>query len=288
MLLSMKTLALPIVFIFLYGSGFVFTAFGLENSSPMAFLALRFFIAFFILLIIARILRVQWPNTLLEFIHISTAGLLTVGVFSIGVFLSISFGVSASLSALIIALQPIIVTFLAVKLLGEKFNMKILIGLFLGILGVAFVVSSKVGGSSSQILGIVFSIVALLGLSFGNIYQKKYCSNMNLYSGGAIQTLSSTILVLPILLFFEDINITFNTDFLIALVYMSVGVSIGALSLLYVMIEKGEVSKVSSVFYMMPVCAAVISYFLFGTNIDITMFIGILAVLLGILLINKK
>ncbi|WP_108063068.1 DMT family transporter [Poseidonibacter lekithochrous] len=288
MLLSMKTLALPIVFIFLYGSGFVFTAFGLENSSPMAFLALRFFIAFFILLIIASVLRVQWPNTLLEFVHISTAGLLTVGVFSIGVFLSISFGISASLSALIIALQPIIVTFLAVKLLGEKFNMKILIGLLLGILGVAFVVSSKVGGSSSQILGIVFSIIALLGLSFGNIYQKKYCSNMNLYSGGAIQTLSSTILVVPILLFFEDINITFNGDFLIALVYMSVGVSIGALSLLYVMIEKGEVSKVSSVFYMMPVCAALISYFLFDIDIDITMFIGIFAVLVGILLINKK
>lgn len=288
MLIYIKTLTLPIMFIFLYGSGFVFTAFGLENSSPMAFLALRFFIAFFILLIIASVLKVQWPSTLMEFIHISTAGLLTVGVFSIGVFLSISFGISASLSALIIALQPIVVTFLAVKLLGEKFNMKILIGLLLGILGVAFVVSSKAGGSSSQAFGIVFSIVALLGLSFGNIYQKKYCSNMNLYSGGAIQTLSSTILVVPILLFFEDINITFNTDFLIALVYMSIGVSIGALSLLYVMIEKGEVSKVSSVFYMMPVCAAVISYFLFGTNIDITMFIGILAVLLGILLINKK
>ena len=166
--------------------------------------------------------------------------------------------------------------------------MKILIGLLLGILGVAFVVSSKVGGSSSQVLGIVFSIIALLGLSFGNIYQKKYCSNMNLYSGGAIQTLSSTILVVPILLFFEDINITFNGDFLIALVYMSVGVSIGALSLLYVMIEKGEVSKVSSVFYMMPVCAALISYFLFDIDIDITMFIGIFAVLVGILLINKK
>ena len=157
MLLSMKTLALPIVFIFLYGSGFVFTAFGLENSSPMAFLGLRFSIAFFILIIIAAVLKVQWPKTILEFMHISIAGLLTVGVFSIGVFLSLSFGISASLSALIIALQPIVVTFLAVRLLGEKFNIKILIGLLLGILGVAFVVSSKVGGSSTQTLGIVFS-----------------------------------------------------------------------------------------------------------------------------------
>ncbi len=288
MLLSIKSLILPIIFIFLYGSGFVFTSYGLENSSPMAFLALRFCIAFFILLIITSVLNVTWPKTIKEFIHISIAGILTVGVFSIGVFLSISFGISASLSALIIALQPIIVTFLAVKLLGEKFNMKVLIGLLLGVFGVAFVVFSKIELSSTQSLGIVFSIIALLGLSFGNLYQKKYCSNMNLYSGGAIQTLSSTILVLPLLIFFEDVNINFNSDFMIALLYMSVGVSIGALSLLYMMIEKGEVSKVSSVFYMMPVCAALISYFLFDINIDSTMLIGITFVLIGILLINKK
>lgn len=288
MLLSIKALFLPIVFIFLYGSGFVFTAYGLENSSPMAFLALRFFIAFFILLIIATILKVQWPKTIIEFLHISMAGLLTVGIFSIGVFLSISFGISASLSALIIALQPIIVTFLAVKFLGEKFTIKIILGLLLGVLGVAFVVSSKIEVSNTHIYGIFFSVIALLGLSFGNIYQKKYCSNMNLYSGGAIQTLASTILVLPLLLFAEEIDITFNSDFIIALMYMSVGVSIGALSLLYVMINKGKISKVSSVFYMMPVCAALISYLLFGTNIDISMFIGITSVLIGIVLINKK
>jgi drug/metabolite transporter (DMT)-like permease len=180
------------------------------------------------------------------------------------------------------------VTFLAVKFLGEKFTIKIILGLLLGVLGVAFVVSSKIEVSNTHIYGIFFSVIALLGLSFGNIYQKKYCSNMNLYSGGAIQTLASTILVLPLLLFAEEIDITFNSDFIIALMYMSVGVSIGALSLLYVMINKGKISKVSSVFYMMPVCAALISYLLFGTNIDISMFIGITSVLIGIVLINKK
>ena len=102
MITLIKKLTLPILFIFLYGSGFVFTALGLQNSSPIAFLTLRFFIAFFILLIIATIMKVEWPNSFKEFIHISTAGMLTVGVFSIGVFLSIDFGVSASLSALII------------------------------------------------------------------------------------------------------------------------------------------------------------------------------------------
>ena len=128
MIILIKKLTLPILFISLYGSGFVFTALGLQNSTPIAFLSLRFFIAFFILLIIATIMKVEWPNSFKEFIHISTAGMLTVGVFSIGVFLSIDFGVSASLSALIIALQPIIVTFLAVKFLNEKLNNRIIGG----------------------------------------------------------------------------------------------------------------------------------------------------------------
>jgi drug/metabolite transporter (DMT)-like permease len=285
---SLQTLALPIAFIILYGSGFVFTAFGLENSSPMAFLSIRFFIAFFILLIIASILKVVWPKDIKEYFHIAIAGSLTVGVFSIGVFLSLSFGVSASLSALIIALQPILVTFLATKFLNEKLTKKVVVGLVLGFLGVFFVIGSKATSNEGEMLGILFSLIALFGLSFGNLYQKKYCSNMNLFSGGAIQTLSSTILTLPILLSYEDIYVNWNIEFGIALFYMSVCVSIVALSLLYIMINRGEVSKVSSVFYMMPISAAVISYLLFGTSIDFTMIIGIVTVLIGILLINKK
>lgn len=288
MITLIKKLILPILFIFLYGSGFVFTALGLQNSTPIAFLSLRFFIAFFILLIIATIMKVEWPDSFKEFIHISIAGMLTVGVFSIGVFLSIDFGVSASLSALIIALQPIIVTFLAVKFLGEELNSKIIWGLILGIIGVSFVVSAKSSFSTNDLLGVIFSIIALLGLSFGNIYQKKFCANMNLFSGGSIQTLASTILTLPLLLFYEDVHIEFNSDFIIALLYMSIAVSIGALSFLYIMIKNGSVSKVSSIFYLVPVSASIVGYFVLDAKFDINIFIGIIFVLCSIILINKK
>ena len=288
MITLIKKLTLPILFIFLYGSGFVFTALGLQNSSPIAFLTLRFFIAFFILLIIATIMKVEWPNSFKEFIHISTAGMLTVGVFSIGVFLSIDFGVSASLSALIIALQPIIVTFLAVKFLGEKLNNRIIWGLILGIIGVAFVASTKASFSTNDLLGVIFSIIALLGLSFGNIYQKKFCANMNLFSGGSIQILASTILTLPLLLFYEDVHIEFNSDFIIALLYMSIAVSIGALSFLYIMIKNASVSKVSSIFYLVPVSTSIVGYFVLDAKFDINIFIGIIFVLCSIILINKK
>jgi drug/metabolite transporter (DMT)-like permease len=278
---------LPFAFIFLYGSGFIFTQYGLQNSSPMAFLGIRFFIAFWILLFIAYILKVPFPKSKKEFFQIAFAGSLTVGTFSIGVFLSISYGVSGALNALIIALQPIIVTFLALKFLNEEINKRIWFGLIIGFIGVSFVVVSRLDISFESIIGIFWSVVALLGLSFGSLYQKKYCSHMNLYSGGAIQTLSSTILVLPFL-FFEDIHINLNFEFIIALLYMAIGVSIGALSLLYIMIKNGEVSKVSSIFYLVPVSAAIVSYFLLGEKMELNVIIGIITVIIGIILINKK
>lgn len=278
---------LPFGFIFLYGSGFIFTQYGLQNSSPMAFLAIRFFIAFWILVCIAYLLNVPKPQTKQEFFHIAVAGSLTVGTFSIGVFMSISYGVSGALNALIIALQPIIVTFIASKFLDESANKRVWLGLIIGFIGVAFVVVSKLDISYHSVVGVFWSIIGLLGLSFGSLYQKKYCTSMNLYSGGAIQTLSSTLLVFPFL-YFEKIHISWNLDFVIALFYMAVGVSIGALSLLYVMIKKGEVSKVSSIFYLIPVSAAIVSYVLLGEKIQLSVVFGIITVLVGITLINKK
>jgi len=281
-----KKSILPFLFILLYGSGFVFTQFGLVNASPMAFLAIRFFIAFWILLIIAIIFKVSWPNNIKEFIHIAIAGSLTVGVFSIGVYLSLFYGISASLSALVIALQPIIVALLAWKFLNEQKNNKIILGLILGFIGVFFVISQKIDNVELSI-GILYSFIALLGLSIGNLYQKKFCLNMNLFSGGAIQTLSSTLLVIPFL-YFEDIRVVWNIDFILALMYMSIGVSIGALSLLYIMIKKADVSKVSSIFYLVPVSAVLISYILFDVKIDLVTMLGIIIVLFAIVLINKK
>ena len=278
---------LPFAFIVLYGSGFVFTQYGLQNVSPMLFLTIRFFIAFILLVVLAFILKASWPKTFKEFFHISTAGALTVGTFSVGVFLSISYGISGSLSALIIALQPILVAFLAIKFLDEEVNAKIWIGLLIGLFGVFFVVMNKIDFSATQIVGVLCSVAALIGLSFGNLYQKKFCSKMNLFSGGAIQTLSSTILTLPFL-YFEERHLNWNFEFSIALFYMSVCVSIGALSVLYIMIKKGNVSKVASIFYLVPVSAAIIGYFLLNQALDIYIVLGIFFVLCSILIINWK
>lgn len=282
-----KELLLPIGFVTLYGSGFVFTQYGLENSSPMFFLAIRFFIAFIILFGITVVFKISYPKNIKEFFHIAVAGCLTVGVFSVGVYLSISYSVSASMSALIISLQPLLVTFLAALFLREKITFRVWLGMVIGFLGVAFVVTHSVGDSVGKIYGMLFSLFALLGLSFGNIYQKKFCTNMNIFSGGAIQTFAATLFVIPFL-YNEEVVVFYNGDFFLALFYMSVCVSIGALSLLYIMIKKGEVSKVASIFYLVPVVAVIISYLFFSLEVEPIIIIGVVTILIGVSLINKK
>ncbi len=278
---------LPFLFIIIYGSGFVATKYGLEHITPLSFLVIRFLLAFIFLLLITKILKSPWPSTVKELFHICIAGSLTVGIFSIGVFLSINLGVSPSLSALIIALQPIIVAIFASKLLGEIVDIKHWYGLIISFIGVFFVVFTKFEFIFDDILGIIMSVFALLGLSFGSIYQKRYCTNMNLFTGGAIQTFISFLLSLILMIFFEDVEITLNANLVYSVLYMSIGVSITALSLLYIMIKNGEVSKVSSIFYLIPVCAAVLSYFIFDDAFDLIELIGIMIVVLGVSFINN-
>ncbi len=279
--------SLPLAFVILYGSGFVFTQYGLEYASPMFFLFIRFLLAGLILTLIILIFNIKFKVHKKEFFHIAIAGILTVGVFSLGVYLSIAQGIGASLNALIISLQPILVSFLAIKFLNERLSLKIFLGLILGFLGVGFVVYQNISFDMNSYLGVFYSFIGLLGLSFGSIYQKKFCSHMNLYVGGTIQTLACTALLIPFL-FFEDIYMDFNSKFVISLLYMSIGVSIGALSLLYLMIKSHDVSKVSSIFYVIPLSTAVLSIFLLEESLDISLILGIFFVLCAIILINKK
>jgi len=137
----------------------------------------------------------------------------------------------------------------------------------MGLVGVAFVVWYKIDFGTFQLFGVAMSFVGLLGLTFGNLYQKRYCANMSVFPGGAIQSAASALVLLPLALLFERMEVVWHPEFVIALAYMSVGVSIGALSLLYI-IRRGNVSRVASVFYLVPVSAAIASYVLYGEVFD--------------------
>ena len=285
---------IPLFFVVLYGSGFVGTKYGLEHANPLSFLFSRFLAASVILAVLAVIFTNLYrdPNlkthTLRETLHISIAGLLTVATFSIGVFISIDRGLSPSLSAMIIALQPILVALLAMKLINEKVSLKQWLGLMLGLIGVLIVLMRNVTFNQVGLEAIAMSVFALLGLTLGNIYQKRFCSDMNLFYGGAIQSGVSALACLLLLIAFGEYQINWTREYLYAWAYMTVGVSVGALSLLYVMIQHGSVSKVASLFYLVPVSAAITSFFFYAEKLNSMTLLGIGSVIVAIILTIKS
>ncbi|MBA2652132.1 MAG: DMT family transporter [Tatlockia sp.] len=279
---------MPLVFISLYGSGFVGAKLGLPYAQPLTFLVLRFACTALLLLLMVFLWHSPWPRKLNELAHIMVAGLLMLGVFSAGVFVAINCGISPSISALIIALQPILVGLGAGPILGEKIRVQQWAGLLLGLLGVFLVVSHKLTFSHMDMVGLAMNFLGLLGLTAGNLYQKRFCADMNIFSGGLIQSLTAGVAVFIAALIFESMQIVWNGQFIFALAWMSIVVSFGALSVLYLLIRHGEATRVASLFYLVPVSTSLFAYFVYNETIDKFTIGGIIIIALGIMLVQKR
>lgn len=277
-----------LAFVALYGAGFVGARLGLPHAPPFAFLALRFAIAASLLAILAKLFSAPWPRQAREYLHIASAGFLTVGVFSAGVFYSIAQGLAPAASALIIALQPILIAIAAPTLLGERIGQRRWLGLLLGLAGVFLVLQQGIGGQATTLLPVVLSVVALLGLSAGNLYQKSRCATMHPFSGGAIQCAVCAAACLIGSILYEDAPIAWTGEFIVALLWMAVIVSVGAVSLLVILIRDGEVSRVAGLFYLVPVSAAICAWLLFGQQIGPSQWLGIGIAACGVVLANRR
>lgn len=283
-----QNLIFPVFFVVLYGSGFVGTQYGLQYANTLSFLSQRFMIAALILGIFCLAFSKTRHYSLKEIVHIIIAGSLTVATFSIGVFASIEMGLSASLSAMITSLQPLLVGFIASKLMNERLSSLQWLGLTIGLVGVTMVLARHVDTSGLSVSAVLMSVMALFGLTIGNVYQKRFCQNMDLFFGGAIQSLSAALICLILLASFSEYKVQWTADYIYALAYMTIGVSVGALSLLYVMIRYGSVSKVASLFYLMPITAACVAFIIFGERLDGFTLSGFGVVITGIILTTRS
>lgn len=279
---------LAIGFVTLYGAGFVGARLGLPHAEPFAFLALRFALAAGILAAIAVATVQPWPGRWQAALHIAGAGLLTGGVFSAGVFYSIAGGLPPAMSALIIALHPILIAVLAPALLGERIAGRQWAGLLLGLLGVFMVLRHGLDDQPTLGLPVVYSIIGLFGLSAGNLYQKARCADMPLFTGGAIQCAVCTLACGLGVLACESGEVRWTGEFIVALGWMAVIVSVGAVSILYVLIHHGEVSRIAGLFYLVPVSAAVTAWLLFGQGIAASQWAGIAIAGAGVILATRR
>lgn len=280
--------ALPALFVVLWATGFIGSRLGAPYSEPFTFLAVRFAAAAVLMIAICLILRVTWPSGRTAWVHAATIGLLVHGVYLGGVFWAIDRGVSPGVAALIVAMQPLLTGLAAGPLLGETVSGRHWLGLALGFTGVAMVVGNTADPAAGDYWAIGACVVSMLGLTAGALYQKKTGESGNLLSQQAVQ-LSAAAVLLSVLSFgVETQTLEWSPAFVVALVWLTVVMSLGTFTLLYVLIRRGAASKVASLFYLVPPVAAVMAYLLFDTTLSPVAIAGMAVAVSGVALATRE
>jgi drug/metabolite transporter (DMT)-like permease len=266
----------------LWSTGFIGAKLGLPHAGPLTFLALRYGLAAGLLVLVALAVRAPWPRRPAEIGHYAVAGLLVHGVYLGGVYVGISFGVEAGVSALIVGLQPLLTAALAGVVLGERVTPRQWAGLGLGLLGVALVLGRKLGEGPGDALGSLACVAALLGITAGTLYQKRHCAGMDLRTGNVVQFAAAGLATALLALLFEDARINWTADFVFALLWLVFVLSLGAVSLLYVLIRRGAAAQVASLFFLVPPCTALMAWPLFGETLGPVALIGMVLTAAGV------
>jgi len=276
---------MPAIFVVLWSSGFIGAKYGLPYAEPFTFLLWRFAIAALLLTIVAWAWRARWPRTGREAAHIALAGLLVHAGYLGGVFGAIHRQVSAGEMAIIAGLQPALTALLAGPFLGERINARQWLGITLGLLGVVLVVFERIAPDQTGAGGYFFALFALISITLGALYQKRFCSHMDLRSGGAIQFAVSMVPMAIAASLFETMSVTWSGEFIFSMTWLVVVLSLGAISLLYLLIRHGEAARVTSMFYLVPPVTAIMAFLFFGERLSHFALIGMALTVLGVALV---
>ncbi len=281
--------ALPFLFVFLWSTGFIGAKFGLPHAAPLSFLLARYGWVILLMSALALLQRAPWPKTLAQAGHIAITGLLVHAVYLGGVFMAIKAGLPAGITALIVGMQPVLTALAAGPLLGERILRLQWAGLLIGFLGVLLVVSGKLTGANLA-LGpmLIPALAALFGITAGTLYQKRHCPSFDLRTGSILQFSAAAILTAPWAISVEGFQIDWTPDFLFALAWLVIVLSLGAISLLNLLIRQGSAVNVASLFYLTPPTTAVIAWLLFDETLSLTASIGMLLAATGVYLVAKR
>ena len=273
------------LFILIWSTGFIIARYGMPHAEPLTFLAIRFFGVILILLPCILWFKAPWPSKS-QIVHLAIAGVLIQFGYLAGVWIAIRYGMPVGLTALIVGLQPIL-TAVFVSLLAEKITRSQWQGLFLGLFGVFLVLYAQINTAGVNTQTIFFNITGLLSITVGTIYQKKYCAQFDLRTGSLIQFITSLGLATIGAFLFETREVEWVLELIGALVWGIVGISIGAMSLLFILIRRGNATKVSSLMYLTPPTTAIMGWILFNEPLTILVGLGTLLTMLGVLIVNQ-
>lgn len=278
----------PVLFTLLWAGGYGVAKLGLQHAEPMTLLSMRYGLVVILLIPFYLILKPPLPKRSIDWLHLVIVGVLVQAVYFGFCWWAFATGVSAGVLAIFMSLQPVLVAILAPTLANEKVGRMNWLGLLLGLAGVLFVIVARSEIQSPTVLGISFAFFGLLGITSGVLYEKRFGVSYHPVVSNVVQYIAGFAVVFPIALMFETMKVDWTPSLFMALGYLVIGNSILAMSLLLAMIRAGEVSKVSSLMYLVPPLAAFFGWLLLDEYMPPMAWIGMVIAGIGVTVATRN
>ncbi|MGR9585257.1 DMT family transporter [Pandoraea sputorum] len=301
---------MPWWFVLIWSTGFIVAKYGMPNAEPLTFLAWRFGFTLVVMLPIALLTRTPWPMRpvaieggatrapattathhqridLPLLAHLAVSGILIQAVYLGGVWAAIKHGAPAGLAALIVGIQPLLTAIFA-RVVGEPVSRRQWLGLLCGFIGVGLVVANKVGVRGVGAGAVLLCVLSLFAITAGTLYQKRFCAHFDLRVGTVVQFGAAFVVTLPAAWALETMQVRWNLEMIGALAWSVLALSIGAISLLFLLIRHGAATKVSSLMYLTPPTTAVMAWLLFGETLSPLSAAGMVVAALGVALVIER
>jgi drug/metabolite transporter (DMT)-like permease len=277
--------AMPAVFVLIWSTGFIVARYGMPYAPPMKFLALRYVLSVACFAVWALAARAAWPADRRQYRHLAVVGVLMHAGYLGGVWAAVKLGMGAGLAALLVGLQPVL-TAVWISSRGGAVSRRQWTGLLLGLAGLALVVWQKLGVGEISGANFALALLALLSITAGTLYQKRYLAPCDVRTANLVQLCAAFVVTLPLALL-ESESIQWNSHLIGALGWSVLALTLGGSSLLYLLIQRGAATAVTSLLYLVPPCTALMAWLLFAEPIATSTVVGMGLAALGVSLVVR-
>jgi drug/metabolite transporter (DMT)-like permease len=279
---------MPGVFVLIWSTGFVVARFGMPHAPPMGFLAWRFALSVLAFGVWVLLSRATWPQGGRQWLHLSVVGVLMHAAYLGGVWSAVKLGIGAGTTALIVGLQPVL-TALWVSATGQEHRVapRQWLGLVLGLAGLLLVVWNKLGHGEVTAQNLALCLMALLAITIGTLYQKRFVAPCDVRTASTVQLMAAFVVVLPLALL-ETEAIQATPALLGAMAWSVLVLTLGGSSLLYMMVQRGAATRVTSLMYLVPPCTALLAWLLFDELLTPLVLAGLALTALGVGLVVRE
>lgn len=285
--------AMPAVFVLIWSTGFVVARFAMPHAPPWRFLAVRFALSAVAYGLWVAWARVAWPRDRRQWGHLAVTGFFMHAGYLGGVWSAVRHGIAAGTVSLIVGLQPLLtaiwVSWVASRQAtgssgatdAQRIGPRQWTGLLLGFAGLVLVVWRKLGVGEVTPANLALALMALASITIGSLYQQRYVAPCDVRTAGVVQMLAAALVATPLALF-EDAPMEWVTPMIGALVWSVAVLTLGGSSLLYLLLQRGAATRVTSLMYLVPPCTALLAWWLFDESLGPTVIAGMALTALGV------